>query len=59
MSYSILNLVIDKFKITLQDFRNILNASIGDIKLRGGTEKTDKTMLNSLIPALDEINKLL
>lgn len=47
----------DKTEMTLIDFRDILNAGINGIKLRGGAEKGDKTMLDALMPALEEINK--
>jgi dihydroxyacetone kinase-like protein len=43
--------------MTLRDFREVLNAAINGIKLRGNAEKGDKTMLDALIPALDEVNK--
>lgn len=46
-----------KTEITLGDLREILNAGINGIKLRGGAEKGDKTMLDALIPAFEEINK--
>lgn len=48
---------VGKKEITLGDFRDILNAGINGIKLRGGAEKGDKTMLDALMPALEEINK--
>lgn len=48
---------VGKKEITLSDFRDILNAGINGIKLRGGAEKGDKTMLDALMPALEEINK--
>lgn len=51
------HLGIGKSEVTLEDFRDILKASIGGIKLRGGAEKGDKTMLDALLPALEEINK--
>lgn len=51
--------VSGKLELTLEDFRDILNAGINGIKLRGGANKGDKTMLDALLPALDEINKAL
>lgn len=48
-----------KTDLTLEDFRDILNASINGIKLRGGANKGDKTMLDALLPALDQINEAL
>jgi len=50
-------LCINKAEVSLLDFRDILNAAIGGIKLRGGAEKGDKTMLDALIPAFNEVNK--
>lgn len=49
--------VSGKTELTLEDFRNVLNAGINGIKLRGGANKGDKTMLDALIPALDELDK--
>lgn len=46
-----------KTEITIKDFREILSAGINGIKLRGGAEKGDKTMLDVLIPALEEIDR--
>lgn len=46
-----------KTEISLYDFSEILNAGINGIKLRGGAEKGDKTMLDALIPALEEVNR--
>ena len=45
-----------KIEITMVDFRDILKVSIDGIKMRGKGEKGDKTMLDALIPAYDEIN---
>lgn len=45
-----------KTEITICDFREVLNAGINGIKLRGGAVKGDKTMLDALIPALEEVN---
>lgn len=44
-----------KTEITIEDFRDILKVSIDGIKMNGKGEKGDKTMLDSLIPAYDEI----
>lgn len=44
----------DKTEITLEDYRDILKASIDGIKMRGKGDKGDKTMLDALIPAYDE-----
>lgn len=44
-----------KTEITLVDYRDILKASIDGIKMRGKAEKGDKTMLDALIPAYDEV----
>lgn len=44
-----------KSEITIEDFRDILKVSIDGIKMNGKGEKGDKTMLDSLIPAYDEI----
>lgn len=46
-----------KTEMSMADFREVLNAGIGGIKLRGGAECGDKTMLDALIPALEEINR--
>lgn len=46
-----------KTEMTLGDLKEILNAGINGIKLRGGAEKGDKTMLDALIPAFEEINR--
>lgn len=48
---------VGRTEISLENFRDILNAAIGGIKFRGGAEKGDKTMLDALLPASDEINK--
>lgn len=45
-----------KTEITIEDFRDILKVSIYGIKISGRGEKGDKTMLDALIPAYDEIN---
>lgn len=48
---------IGKVEMNLKDFGNILNASINGIKQRGNAEKGDKTMLDAIMPAYDEIIK--
>lgn len=50
-------LCVGKIEISLKDFRDILNAAIGGIELRGGAQKGDKTMLDALLPAFVELNK--
>lgn len=44
-----------KTEITLEDYRDILKASIEGIKMRGKAEKGDKTMLDALIPTYEEV----
>ncbi len=44
-----------KTEITLLDYRDILQASIEGVKMRGKGEEGDKTMLDALIPAYKEI----
>lgn len=44
-----------KTEITLEDYRDILKASIDGIKMRGKGYKGDKTMLDALIPAYEEV----
>lgn len=44
-----------KTEITLEDYRDILKASIDGIKMRGKGDKGDKTMLDALIPAYEEV----
>lgn len=46
-----------KSEVDLEDFKNILRAAIDGVKLRGGAAKGDKTMLDALIPAFDEVSK--
>ena len=46
----------EKVEINIEDFRDILKVSIDGIKMRGKSEKGDKTMLDALIPAYEEIN---
>ena len=44
-----------KTEITLEDYRDILKASIDGIKMRGKGDKAHKTMLDALIPAYEEV----
>ena len=44
-----------KTEITILDYRDILQASIDGVKMRGKGEEGDKTMLDSLIPAYNEV----
>ena len=44
-----------KTEITLLDYRDILQASIDGVKMRGKGEEGDKTMLDALIPAYNEL----
>lgn len=44
-------------EISLENFKDILNAAIGGVKLRGGADKGDKTMLDALLPAFEELRK--
>ncbi|MBE6052401.1 MAG: dihydroxyacetone kinase subunit L [Clostridium sartagoforme] len=44
-----------KMEITILDYKDILVASIDGIKMRGKAEKGDKTILDALIPAYDEV----
>ncbi len=46
-----------KTEITLLDYRDILQASIDGVKMRGKGEEGDKTMLDALIPAYNELCK--
>ena len=46
-----------KTEITLLDYRDILQASIDGVKMRGKGEEGEKTMLDALIPAYNEICK--
>jgi dihydroxyacetone kinase-like protein len=42
-----------KAELSIEDFKGILEAAINGIKMRGGADKGDKTMLDALIPALE------
>lgn len=44
-----------KTEITILDYRDILQASIDGVKMRGKGEEGDKTMLDALIPAYNEV----
>ncbi|MDU5106487.1 dihydroxyacetone kinase subunit DhaL [Clostridium sp.] len=44
-----------KIEITIIDYRDILQASIEGVKMRGKAEEGDKTMLDALIPAYNEV----
>ena len=46
-----------KTEITLLDYRDILQVSIDGVKMRGKGEEGDKTMLDALIPAYNELCK--
>lgn len=46
-----------KQEITAQDFIDCLQAAIDGVQFRGKAVKGEKTMLDSMIPALDEIKK--
>lgn len=46
-----------KTELSVQDFKVILEAAINGIKIRGGADKGDKTMLDALIPALETMDK--
>lgn len=46
-----------KTDLSLSDFKVILEAAINGIKMRGGANKGDKTMLDALIPALEAVDK--
>lgn len=45
-----------KVEINITDYRDILRTMIEEIKIVGNVEKGDKTILDSLIPAYEEIN---
>lgn len=45
-----------KTELSLSDFKAILEAAINGIKMRGGADKGDKTMLDALMPALEAVN---
>lgn len=49
--------VAGKKEITLEDGKNIMEAVIGGIKLRGKAERGEKTMLDALEPAMDALAK--
>lgn len=49
--------VAGKKEITLEDGKNIMEAVIGGIKLRGKAERGEKTMLDALEPAMDALEK--
>lgn len=49
--------VTGKKEITLEDGKNIMEAVIGGIKLRGKAERGEKTMLDALEPAMDALAK--
>lgn len=49
-------IVNGKESIDIDDFINILKASIDGIVLRGRAQKGDKTMLDAIIPAYDAAN---
>ena len=49
--------VTGKKEITLEDGKNIMEAVIGGIKMRGKAERGEKTMLDALEPAMDALNK--
>ena len=44
-----------KTEITILDYRGILEASIDGIKMRGKADRGDKTILDALIPAYEEV----
>ena len=44
-----------KTEITISDYKDILQASIDGVKMRGKGEEGDKTMLDALIPAYNEV----
>lgn len=46
-----------KAELSIEDFKGILEASITGIKMRGGADKGDKTMLDALIPALEAVEE--
>lgn len=46
-----------KTEITISDYKDILQASIDGVKMRGKGEEGDKTMLDALIPAYNEVCK--
>lgn len=45
--------VVGKSELTLQDGKDIFEAVIGGIKLRGKAERGEKTMLDAIIPAYE------
>jgi dihydroxyacetone kinase-like protein len=45
--------VTGKSELTLQDGKDIFEAVIGGIKLRGKAERGEKTMLDAIIPAYE------
>lgn len=53
------NVVSGKKEITFEDFVNCLDAAIEGVKFRGKATKGEKTMLDSMIPALDAIKSSL
>lgn len=49
--------ITGKKEITLEDGKNMLEAAIGGIKLRGKAERGEKTMLDALEPAMEALAK--
>lgn len=49
--------VSGKKEITLEDGKNMMEAAIGGIKMRGKAERGEKTMLDALEPAMEALAK--
>ena len=49
--------VTGKKEITLEDGKNMMEAAIGGIKMRGKAERGEKTMLDALEPAMEALAK--
>lgn len=49
--------VSDKFEIDINDFKEIIKVAIEGVQVRGKAVRGEKTMLDSMIPALEAMNE--